>query len=106
MTSSTMERKITLWVNGLTLGTVILAGGIAWGTLSSKADQNSEDIEDLEATIVEDSQKIEDIRVDSTETKVRLRGVERTTEQNSRKLDIILRELRSRDRERPPSHQP
>ena len=106
MTSSTMERKITLWVNGFTLVAVVLAGGIAWGTLSSKADQNKEDIEELEETIVKDSQKIQDIEVNSTETKVRLRAVERTTEQNSRKLDIILREIRRGIRDAQPSHQP
>ena len=103
MTTAGKDRGITYLVNGLTAAVLVLGGGIAWGTLSSKADQNAEDIDKLESTIVQDSQKIEDIRVDSTETKVRLRQVEKEIEDNSRKLDIILREIRQQGRDDGPN---
>ena len=101
MTGASKERGITYLVNAITVVLFVLGGGIAWGTLSSKADQNAEDIEKLEETIIEDSQKIQDIEVNSTETKVRLRQVEKDIDANSRKLDTILREIRQRDRSDP-----
>lgn len=105
MTSATMERRITIWVNGLSLAIFLLAGGIAWGTLSSQAQQNADDIEEIKTENGKDSQKIEDIRNDSTETRVRLKQVERDIDANSRKLDIILREIRQRDRRDPEPNQ-
>ena len=101
------EPRISLG-NVLTLVGLIAAVAVAWGSLDGRVDANDEQLEENEKKIEalsratkEEQRTLKGIEIDQADVKARVRGLERSVDANSEKLDKILDELR-----RPPRNNP